>query len=92
MIGRYDYSIEQAHTDGVTSLVFTLDGKHLVSGGCDQNVCIRTLPFLELVWEIVDHQQTISYLQITPNFLFSVDTDGMLIKSSLLKPAILERK
>ena len=92
MIGRYDYSVYEAHTDGVTSLVFTIDGKHLVSGGCDQNVCMRTLPLLELVWEIVDHQKTISYLQITSHFLFSIDTDGVLIKSSLLKPAVADRK
>jgi hypothetical protein len=92
MIGRYDYSENGAHTDGVTQLAFTLDGKFLVSGGCDQNVCMRTLPLLELVWEKGDHQHTISYLQIIPNFVFSIDISGLLIKSSLLNAAIVYMK
>ncbi len=66
----------KAHTEGVTTLAISNDGKYLASGGNDKTVKVWTLPGLELKYSAEAHTQAVNALAFSSNSLTLLSGSG----------------
>lgn len=60
-----------AHASGLTHIAWSIDGKHVLTGGCDGGVSIAVAPSNETeaktICSINDHEEAVTTLAVSPS-------------------------